>query len=351
MTLSRIPMKLQSLLLTAIVVAAHCPVAAQTGDVSTHASLSLPPGGYGICFGNSARYSGLRFNWSDSDIEEINGLNFTFWVPGDPLSGTINGIDFGLGVTGAREINGLAFGLGGVFGDQALNGVSIAGLAIIAGLDASGVTISGFGVVASGSLTGFNFGGVGCIAGGDMTGISVGPLGLMASGSLTGVNLGGLGLMTKQSMLGVNFAGLGLIAGERLDCINIAGLAAVGPGGISGVTVAGGAVVSQGEIAGVNITLGAIQTELGVSGVNVAGFRTKADHVMGIDLNLVTTEVRRANGIVSGLYNHIYEGQEGISIGLLNHASVLHGLQIGLVNIADNNPEGLRVLPFVNVHF
>ena len=303
----------------AILLLARFPVAARAEDLPTHTALNLPFAGYGISIGNSARHSGLRFNWSDDGIEKINGLNVTLWVPGEPLSGTMNGVGIGLGVMGAGEINGLSFGLGGVFGEHALNGISIGGLAIITSGDAAGVTFSGFGVVASGSLTGFNFGGVGCVAGGNMNGASVGPLGLVATGSLSGLNL--------------------------------AGLAAVSGGAVAGLNASIGAVVAKGDIAGLSITAGAIQTAGDVAGFTVAGFRTKSDRVTGIDLNVLTTDVRCATGLVTGLYNNVSGRQEGISIGLLNRTSSLFGVQIGLVNIAENNPEGFRALPFLNVHF
>ncbi len=33
------------------------------------------------------------------------------------------------------------------------------------------------------------------------------------------------------------------------------------------------------------------------------------------------------------------------------YAANLHGVQIGLVNWADNNPSGLKILPIANAHF
>jgi len=35
---------------------------------------------------------------------------------------------------------------------------------------------------------------------------------------------------------------------------------------------------------------------------------------------------------------------------LYNRTEELHGLQVGLLNYAGNNPKGLRMLPFVNMH-
>ena len=42
--------------------------------------------------------------------------------------------------------------------------------------------------------------------------------------------------------------------------------------------------------------------------------------------------------------------QRGLAIGIVNFAEELHGAQVGLVNIAMNNPRATRVLPILNVH-
>ena len=38
-------------------------------------------------------------------------------------------------------------------------------------------------------------------------------------------------------------------------------------------------------------------------------------------------------------------------IGVFNRADNLHGVQIGVLNYAGNNPSGLKWLPGINVHF
>jgi hypothetical protein len=43
--------------------------------------------------------------------------------------------------------------------------------------------------------------------------------------------------------------------------------------------------------------------------------------------------------------------QVGLSIGLLNWTDVLHGVQIGLLNHAGNNPPAFRILPILNLNF
>jgi len=65
---------------------------------------------YGISFGNSSIHRGLRFNWSDDSIEEINGLNFTLWRPGEELSGNVHGLAIGIVSPAADNIGGIAVG-------------------------------------------------------------------------------------------------------------------------------------------------------------------------------------------------------------------------------------------------
>jgi len=49
-------------------------------------------------------------------------------------------------------------------------------------------------------------------------------------------------------------------------------------------------------------------------------------------------------------FNQIRRVQTGISIGLVNYARELHGVQVGLLNIARNNASPFRVLPLLNLH-
>ena len=42
--------------------------------------------------------------------------------------------------------------------------------------------------------------------------------------------------------------------------------------------------------------------------------------------------------------------QRGLTIAIYNHATELHGLQVGVLNRADNNTGAARMLPLVNFH-
>jgi hypothetical protein len=57
------------------------------------------------------------------------------------------------------------------------------------------------------------------------------------------------------------------------------------------------------------------------------------------------------HGVATSAYNDVRGTQRGLTIGLLNRAYELHGLQIGILNYAGNRPAALRWLPVVNWNF
>ena len=70
-------------------------------------SLDLTVGGVGISIGDSRRVNGLRVNFRDSRLEEVNGINATIWTPYRRGDGDITGLSLGLPATGGRDIRGL----------------------------------------------------------------------------------------------------------------------------------------------------------------------------------------------------------------------------------------------------
>jgi hypothetical protein len=55
-------------------------------------------------------------------------------------------------------------------------------------------------------------------------------------------------------------------------------------------------------------------------------------------------------GFSVSAFNHMRGEVDGLTIGIFNYARTLNGVQIGLLNYAGNNRQGLRWLPFANVH-
>jgi hypothetical protein len=283
--------------------------------------LTIPSRNWGICFGNSPQFSGLRFNFIDRDIRIINGVNVTLWKPPDKhVSGTVNGFSLGL-IPYANRLNGIQVGLLGAGAENRITGVTIGLIGAGSGGDMKGVNIGGIGVGAGGSLIGINVGLIGAGAGNDVTGINFGGLGVGAGRNLTGLTIAGLGAGSGGNVTGITIAGLGAGAGKKLTGLTICGLGAGAPS-IRGVTIAGLGLGGK-SISGLSVALGTIRiTDDGViSGLNISAF------------------------------NHIKGTQKGVAIGIVNYAYRLKGLQIGLVNIVRDNPRGRVVLPIINFNF
>jgi len=58
-------------------------------------SLDITYRGCGISFGNSKRMNGLRLNLVDRKVEEVNGINLTFWAPKGNPDAKVNGFALG----------------------------------------------------------------------------------------------------------------------------------------------------------------------------------------------------------------------------------------------------------------
>ena len=56
------------------------------------------------------------------------------------------------------------------------------------------------------------------------------------------------------------------------------------------------------------------------------------------------------SGLGAAAYTRVTGRVDGLTIALFNYAAELHGVQIGLLNYAGNNPRGLRWLPLANAH-
>ena len=122
-------------------------------------------------------------------------------------------------------------------------------------------------------------------------------------------------------MRGIQIAGLGVGAGEALRGISIAGIGAGAPD-VQGVLI-GGIAAGGEEVSGI--------------GASIAHFRIVEDGIL--------------KGVAVSAFNRVQGTQRGLTVGLFNMATELHGFQIGLLNYAGNKSKGLRWLPFVNANF
>ncbi len=72
--------------------------------------------------------------------------------------------------------------------------------------------------------------------------------------------------------------------------------------------------------------------------------------INGLAVSVFRTDVGKVNGVIVSAYNHS-RAHNGLAIGAVNRTARLKGIQIGLYNVALNNPRGFRRLPFINMHF
>jgi hypothetical protein len=82
----------------------------------------------------------------------------------------------------------------------------------------------------------------------------------------------------------------------------------------------------------------------------VAGYRIKSPQVQGVAIPVAWLRAEQLDGASISIYNKVVGSQRGLTIGLLNYASELHGVQLGVINIAGNNRGFGHVLPVVNLH-
>ena len=280
--------------------------------------------------------NGVRLTIRNRGYERINGLNLTLWRPPPTTSnGGVSGLALGLPTTGTAHLNGIGVGLVGVTGSEALRGIGIGGLGLTAG-----------------SLHGLALGGIGLRVRDHLHGISLNGGLTVGSGSLRGIAVSGLGVAVGGSVGGLQVSGLGVRAGE----------------GIGGITAGLLGASSGGHLTGLTVTSGFIHAGGAIRGVHVTGGPLIADRVQGLALGSVVVQRSGAGLFVAPLYthtgadgtltglslstfNHVRGRQRGLTIGLVNVARNLGGVQLGLLNYAGNNPRFLRLLPGLNVHF
>ncbi|MFQ5600914.1 MAG: hypothetical protein ACE5G2_10230, partial [Candidatus Krumholzibacteriia bacterium] len=216
-------------------------------DACAAASLDLPPGEYGVSFGNSKRWNGLRVNLTDEDVEWVTGINLTLWKPRKSREATMRGLLVGLYGTGAREAEGLMLGLVG-HEVRRFRGITLAGVGLGSPSDGDdsdgrdeawgaseirGIAVAGVGM-GVGSIHGIAVSGLG-IGAGEVRGLVVAGLG-MGCENVQGIVVCGLGAGTQDAS-GVFIAGLGMGA-QDMRGVAVAGLG-LGVADFEGVALSG----------------------------------------------------------------------------------------------------------------
>ena len=179
-----------------------------------------------------------------------------------------------------------------------------------------------------------------------VNGISVGIL--PTGGTFRFLNLSVLGVGAHHEISGLTFASVVVGSSGRLNGLSacaavtiadtitgvvVSGLL-LGSRKANGLIIGGLYVVSDADINGVSSSLGFIQCDNKFNGVALTPGYLKSDTL---------------NGFAIASYNNVRQ-MKGMSVALLNRTINLHGIQLGLINYAENNPKWLRILPFINFH-
>lgn len=304
---------------------------------------------HGIAIGDVPRVKGLRVNFRDRNLERVDGVNITLWTPYEPMRGEVHGLALGLPATGAEDIVGAAVGLFGVGAANRIEGLGLGLVGVGSGGGMQGIMLGGVGVGSGGRLRGLSVGGVGVGAGGGMSGISIGGIGVGSGNDVSGLTVGGIGVGSGGDLWGIQVGGIGVGAGGHMKGIQVAGVGIGGGGGMTGLQVAGVGIGTGGRLKGVSIA------GVGVGAPRIEGLAVAAaaggKEVIGVVLAPVFFRIEddgELHGASISAVNRIRGSQRGLTIGLVNYAYRLNGVQLGLVNIVRENPDGRRVLPIVN---
>lgn len=313
--------------------------------------LDLTVNHVGVAIGDIPRVTGLRLNFRDRNLERVDGVNVTIWSPySNARYSVVRGLALGLPATGAGEIDGVAAGLFGVGAEDRIRGIGIGGVGLGAGGRLEGLMIGGIGVGSGGGMSGIGIGGIGLGSGGDLHGLFVGGIGVGGGGDLVGIAIGGIGVGVGGNVRGLTVAGIAAGAGGDVRGITVAGIASGAGGDVEGITVAGIAVGAGGTLRGLSVAGIAVGAPR-ISGV-AAALAVGGQEVRGVVLAPAWFKIERGEvrGVSISSFNQIKGVQRGLAIGIVNYAWELQGVQVGLINIARNNPRGRQVLPIANWH-
>ncbi|MCH8566993.1 MAG: hypothetical protein LAT67_01960 [Balneolales bacterium] len=327
-------------------------------SVTAQQSFSIPSQTYGIAFGDTEKTTGIRFNYRDRRLREMNGLNITLLQnPNDDFNSKIRGLSVGLVSTGGRSLFGISiapvatvfedrtngftlggiasvssgftgFQLGGIAAVSAeqSGGLQFGGLASVAGEDLRGLQLGGFAAVTGENLRGLQFGGMAAVAGENMRGGQIGLLAAVTGENVNGLQASGLAAVAGDKMQGFQFGGLAAVSGEGMRGISFSGLATVTGGDGFGSANSLFATVSGGSFTG-SIFGGLFVAAESVRGLTLSGIVTAGGEFSGLQISGAVIAANEINGLtftpvaVSG-------SQRGASVGLVIETNALRGIHI-----------------------
>ena len=97
--------------------------------------------------------------------------------------------------------------------------------------------------------------------------------------------------------------------------------------------------------------MGLLLLFLNLIGIGSLQPRSVTDLINGLTIGLtIGANAEKLNGVSIGLFGNRIGELNGISIGVINKSKKVHGIQIGLWNVAENNRIFKR-MPIINFNF
>ena len=141
-------------------------------------SIPLTYRNIGIGIGNVPTVHGLRINYRDLYLDQVNGIHITIREPVEDPHGAIRGLALGLPLTGGGTLTGVTLAFGGVVSSSHITGIQIAGVGMGTGGAIRGIQVAGVGMGTAGPISGFQFAGLGMGSGGNISGVQIAGLGM-----------------------------------------------------------------------------------------------------------------------------------------------------------------------------
>jgi hypothetical protein len=156
--------------------------------------------------------------------------------------------------------------------------------------------------------------------------------------SANGIQIGGFGVRSEKIINGIQFGGL-FAKSKSVNGVIIGGLG-VTANRINGLGIGGYFGVSADTLNGVFVGLG----------IGARGNNSPNKIINGLAVGIISVGAEKVKGVTSAILYCYSSKQYGLSIAGFNKTENLHGIQVGIINYAGNNPKLLKWLPIINFH-
>ncbi len=213
---------------------------------------------------------------------------------------------------------------------KGLKGAEFGGIANIIQKDVRGFQAAGLANIVLGDVNGIQFSGVYTNDFSNVSGFQVSGVYNTLQGNIRGGQISGVFNMAYKNINGTQTGGILNIAKEKLVGAQISGVLNMNYDEVSGAQIAGLANISENTVKGLQLA-GAYNESVSTNGVQISGTinQNKAD-LKGVQITALMNKTKTLHGL---------------QFGLINVADTIHsGFQIGLINIVKHGNYSLDFL-------